>query len=51
MIKNLDERTIVKLGSILQSIEATNEEVQSAYAKAEDNCVEENNDEKMDKRY
>jgi hypothetical protein len=38
---NLEERVIVKLGSILQSRRVTKEEVLAAYAEAEDDCVEE----------
>ena len=48
---DLEERVIVKLGSILQSREATKEEALAAYAEVEDDCIEENYDEKMDKRF
>lgn len=39
---NLEERVVVKLGSILQSRNATREDVLAAYAEAEYNCDEEN---------
>ena len=40
---NLEERVIVKLGSILQSREATKEEVLAAYTEAEDILTEKDN--------
>lgn len=39
---NLEERIIVKMGSILQSRNATEEDVLVAYAEAEYDCAEEN---------
>ena len=41
---NLEERTIVKMGSILQSRNATKKDVLIAYVEAEHDCGEENDE-------
>ena len=48
---NLEEMVIVKIGSILQSLNATKEDVSAAYMEAECDRTEESNDEKINERH
>lgn len=48
---NLEERVIVKIGSILQSRGATKEEVLAAYEEVECDYAEENDGGKINERY
>lgn len=41
---NLTESAVVKMGNILQSRDATKEDVLAAYAEAEYDCIEDNDE-------